>query len=137
LGVLVSGCASRRPGATPEKQTAVEPASTESTAAPRKSPKTKPPADPTAAKLSVTNENAVLTVTDATGGRVASVNPVLRFVVVDFILKKMPVIDQRLGVYRQGQKVGEVRITGPERGGNIVADLVVGEAQVGDEVRPE
>jgi hypothetical protein len=78
-----------------------------------------------------------LTIADATVGKVASVNPVLRFVVLDFILKKMPVLEQRMGVYRQAQKVGEVKITGPERGGNIVADLLMGEAQVGDEVRPE
>ena len=32
-------------------------------------------------------------------------------------------------------KVGEVKITGPERDNNIVADLVTGEAQVGSEVR--
>jgi hypothetical protein len=88
-------------------------------------------------KLSVTNQTAVLTLTDPTSGKVASVNTTLRFVVLDFTFKKQPVLEQRLGIYRQGQKVGEVKVTGPERRGNIVADLVAGEAQVGDEVRPE
>ncbi len=34
-------------------------------------------------------------------------------------------------------KVGEVKITGPQQDNNIVADLVTGEAQVGDDVRDQ
>lgn len=68
-------------------------------------------------------------------GKVASVNAGLRFAVLDFYLVQLPPVDQRLGVYRQGQKVGEVKITGPARDHNIVADITAGEAQVGDEVR--
>jgi len=68
-------------------------------------------------------------------GRVASVNQNLRFVVVEFPLSQLPPIDQRMSVYRQGQKVGEAKITGPARDHNIAADLVAGEANVGDEVR--
>jgi hypothetical protein len=70
-------------------------------------------------------------------GKVVAVNSNLRFVVVDFFLSKLPQLEQRLGVYRQGQKVGEVRISGPERSNNIVADVVAGEAKIGDEVRPD
>jgi hypothetical protein len=32
-------------------------------------------------------------------------------------------------------KVGEVKVTGPQREDNIVADLAAGEAEVGDEAR--
>ena len=40
-------------------------------------------------------------------------------------------------LFRSGMKVGEVKITGPQRENNIVADLVTGEAQIGDEVRDQ
>ena len=62
-------------------------------------------------------------------------DPAIRCVVLNFPLGRMAVVEQHLGVYRQGQKVGEVKVTGPQREDNIVADLVAGEAQVGDETR--
>jgi len=68
-------------------------------------------------------------------GRIVSVNSVLRFVVIDFPLLKMPALEQRLSVYRQGQKVGEVKITGPMQDTTIAGDITTGEAQWGDEVR--
>jgi hypothetical protein len=40
-----------------------------------------------------------------------------------------------MNVYRRGLKVGEVKVTGPQRDDNIVADITAGEAAVGDEVR--
>jgi hypothetical protein len=49
----------------------------------------------------------------------------------------MPKLEQSLFLYREGMKVGEVKITGPQRENNTVADLVTGEAQVGDEVRDQ
>lgn len=70
-------------------------------------------------------------------GRVASVNPSLRFVVMDFPLRRMPELDQRLNVYRSSQKVGEVKVTGPVMGTTIAGDIVAGEAQLGDEVRED
>lgn len=70
-------------------------------------------------------------------GRVAVVHPTLRFVVIDFYLSPLPTVDQRLGVFRQGQKVGEVKISREERNQNVAADIVAGEARVGDEVRVE
>jgi hypothetical protein len=69
-------------------------------------------------------------------GKVASVNPNLRFVVIDFALNPVPQVDQRLSVYRQGQKVGEVKISSQSRNSIIAADITQGEANVGDEVRP-
>lgn len=82
-----------------------------------------------------TNRNAVITLINPLIGRVASINPALRFVVLDFSLNPLPAVGQQLSVYRRGQKVGEVKVTGPELNSNLVADLVAGEAQPGDEVR--
>ena len=78
----------------------------------------------------VTLDTAVL-------GSVVSVNPALRFLVMDFPIRKLPVLDQRLNVYRNGQKVGEVKVTGPGRDTTIAGDILVGEARVGDEVRED
>jgi hypothetical protein len=68
-------------------------------------------------------------------GRVASVNANLRFVVVTFPLGQLPPTDSRMNVFRNGAIVGEVKITGPQRDDNSVADIVLGDAQKGDEVR--
>ena len=68
-------------------------------------------------------------------GKVALVNPTARFVVLNFPFGTMATAEQRLSLYRRGLKVGEVKVTGPVRENNIVADLVAGEAEVGDEVR--
>jgi hypothetical protein len=70
-------------------------------------------------------------------GKVASVNPTLRFVVIDFSLNPLPKTDQQLGVYRKGQKVGEVKISAQARNSIVAADITDGDAQVGDEVRPD
>lgn len=78
-----------------------------------------------------------MTLTNPLSGTVVAVNQNLRFVVLDYSLKSMPVLEQRLGIYRQGQKVGEVKITGPEMGGNVVADIVAGDIRAGDEARRE
>ena len=81
-------------------------------------------------RLLVTPENSLT-------GRVLTYNAAGRFVVLDFPVGKLPGSEQTLFVYRQGLKVGEVKITGPERDTNTVADLVSGEAQKGDEVRDQ
>ena len=49
----------------------------------------------------------------------------------------MPQIGQTLSVYRAGLKVGEVKITGPQRDNDIVADLTTGDAGAGDDVREQ
>ena len=78
-----------------------------------------------------------VTLDEAVLGTVVSVNPTLRFLVMDFPVRKLPVLEQRLNVYRNGQKVGEVKVTGPGRDTTIAGDIIVGEAQVGDEVRED
>ncbi len=82
-------------------------------------------------------EGGKLIVTPLNGvtGKVVTFNSVGRFVVLDFPVGHLPATEQTFFVYRQGLKVGEVKITGPERDTNTVADLVSGEAQRGDEVR--
>lgn len=74
---------------------------------------------------------------NSVGGKVASVNPTLRFIVMDFPLRRMPAFEQRLNVYRGGQKVGEVKVTGPSLDTTIAGDIIMGEAQIGDEVRED
>ncbi len=68
-------------------------------------------------------------------GKVVSVNERLRYVILDFSLSRLPEIEQRFHVYREGQKVGEVKISGPSQNMNIAADIVAGEAKAGDEAR--
>jgi hypothetical protein len=70
-------------------------------------------------------------------GKIVSVNSSLQFVVAEFPVGELPSVNERLSVYRQGQKVGEVKISGPQEETNIVADVTTGEVQAGDEVRRE
>lgn len=73
----------------------------------------------------------------ALAGEVAKVDPVARFVVLSFSLDSMPALDQQLRLYRHGTKVGEVKVTGPQRDRNVVADILTGAPEVGDEVRAD
>jgi hypothetical protein len=84
--------------------------------------------DNAASKLIVT-PNPVLQ------GRVVSANATRRFVVLNFPIGHLPVLEQRLDVYRQGIKVGEVKVTGPQRDDHIVADITAGQVAPGDEVK--
>jgi hypothetical protein len=68
-------------------------------------------------------------------GKVARLNVAGQFVVLSFPLGYLPATDQNLSVYRAGLKVGEVRVSEWRRDENVVADIVAGEAQPGDEVR--
>jgi hypothetical protein len=84
-----------------------------------------------------TNESLIVTPENALIGRVALVNSAGRFVVLNFPMGRMAAAEQRLSLYRRGLKVGEVKVTGPQREDNIVADLVAGEAEVGDQARSQ
>lgn len=68
-------------------------------------------------------------------GRVSSVNANLGYVVLSFPLGQVPPVNHELVVYRNGNKVGQVKVTEMQRDDNTVADIVAGDAQVGDEVR--
>ena len=68
-------------------------------------------------------------------GKVVSVNASLRFAVLNFPVGRMAQVGQVLNVYRNGLKVGEVKVSGPQRDDNIVADISAGEALKGDDVK--
>ncbi|MEO6034128.1 MAG: hypothetical protein ABIQ35_02620 [Verrucomicrobiota bacterium] len=70
-------------------------------------------------------------------GKIAMVNAGARFVVMTFPIGGVPSNDQRLNVYRKGLKVAELKVTGPQRENNTVADILSGEVQVNDEVRAD
>jgi hypothetical protein len=69
--------------------------------------------------------------------KVVKYNSVGRFVVLSFPVGQMPQTGQMLFLYRAGMKVGEIKITGPQRDNDTVADVVTGDAQEGDEVREQ
>jgi len=73
---------------------------------------------------------------DADLGWVQTVNDRLRFAVLDYSLNRLPSAGDRLAVIRDGTVVGELKVTGPSRGGTTVADIVEGEPRAGDQVRP-
>jgi len=85
-------------------------------------------AKPPPGKLEVTPVSSLV-------GKVARYNEAGRFVVLEFSTGRMPALEQRLSVYRNGLKVGELKVTGPQRDDHIVADVANGEAQTGDQVR--
>lgn len=87
------------------------------------------------AGAATTNSTLIVTPDDTLAGKVALVNATARYVVLSFPLGRMAVPDQRLSLYRRGLKVGEVRVTGWQREDNVVADLIAGEAEVGDKAR--
>jgi hypothetical protein len=68
-------------------------------------------------------------------GKVIRVNPVARFAILSFPVAVMPALDQHLFVYRGQAKVGELKVSGPRREESIVADIMNGDCQPGDEVR--
>ena len=80
---------------------------------------------------------SIVTPDDSMTATVAMYDAVGRFVVLNFPADKMPKNDQVLFIYRAGLKVGEVKVTGPQRDNSTVADLVSGEAKTGDEVRDQ
>jgi hypothetical protein len=88
------------------------------------------PAEPKAPaqKLIVTPENGLV-------GKVEMVNQNARYVVLSFPIGHLPALEQHLSVYRRGLKIGEVKVSGPQIEDNIVADIVAGDSEPGDEVR--
>ena len=78
---------------------------------------------------------AVVKPDDSLTGRVVSANPRGRFAILNFPVNRMPAVDTKMFIYRDGLKIGEARISGPQKDDNIVADVLTGEARGGDEVR--
>ncbi len=67
--------------------------------------------------------------------RIVSLNSEHEFVVIDFMSRMVPAVGTRVNVYRNGKRVGAVRITEPVRAQLATADIVEGEVHVGDEAR--
>lgn len=82
-------------------------------------------------------EGAIITPGGRLPGKVVSVNPTARFVVVRFPIGQMPGLDQRMSAYREGLKVADLKISGPQRDIHTVADVLAGECRAGDEVRTD
>jgi hypothetical protein len=73
----------------------------------------------------------------ATVGHVEMVNAEGRFVVLSFPLGQVPPPGRHWRINHQGLTIGRVTITGPQREIDTVADIVEGQANVGDEAAPE
>src|SRR5882724_501847 len=138
-GLLMAGCASDNsnnfssvppPSGQPSIATAGAPQSPKQQPAPK--PQPKPEAQP---QPKPTQSQSIVTPDTSLAGKVVKYNSVGRFVVLSFSASQMPKTDQTLFVYRGGLKTGEVKISGEQRDNYIVADLINGEAQPGDDVR--
>jgi hypothetical protein len=113
-GILVSGCISHRA--------------------------TEPPPTPPPITLASTNSSSsapIITPDTSLSAKVVKFNSVGRFVVLSFPVSEMPQVGQTFFLYQAGVKVGQVKITGPQRDSDIVADLTDGVAQEGDDVRDQ
>jgi len=90
----------------------------------------------TGASVTPASTNTFLVTPDlSTVGRIVRVNANLRFVVLSFPIGQTPAAGTRMNVFPRNEIVGEVRITDQQRDNNAVADIVLGDAQDGDEVR--
>jgi hypothetical protein len=79
----------------------------------------------------------IVTPDNSPAAKVVAYDSVGRFVVLNVSVGQMPATNETMFLYRAGLKVGQVKITGPQSDNNIVADLVSGAAQVGDEAREQ
>ena len=84
---------------------------------------------------SSSNQMLIVTPDKVLVGKIVTVNAAARFVVLNFPVGRLPQLEQQLNVYRLGLKVGEIKVTGPQRDDNIVGDVTAGDVAVGDEVR--
>lgn len=95
------------------------------------------PANPTTPAVAPQRTEPAVRPVNALSATVREVNTRLRFVILDYGPGKVPQLDQKLGVYRGTDKVGEIKISGPYRGTTVAADITAGEAKFGDQVREE
>ena len=117
--LMFTGCAWFRSGTTPNGA----PAKNAKQAAP-------PRANPD-------KKGLIVTPAGTAAGKVVSVNGQARYVVLNFPIGQVPPLGARLGIYHGGLKAGEAKVTGPQRDNNTIADVVTGEARIGDEARVE
>ena len=79
----------------------------------------------------------VITPVSAFSGRVVLVNGPLKYLVAEGTIGRLPPVEQRLNIYRDGQKIGEAVVSNQSRGANFAADILQGEARVGDTLRSD
>lgn len=130
-GLVVSGCAHRAKDSAQAEKKAEKKAATKKEAKPKTLPA------PVVSSHTVTNNNQIYTLVEQSAGKVYSVNQVSRFAILDYGLNPLPPVDQRLNVYRNGAKTGELKVTGPAMNSQIAADILAGDIQPGDETRRE
>lgn len=106
------------------------------TAPPAPKEKAKSPSPPKPAK-GQPDPGPVITPVSAFSGKVVLVNGPLKYIVVEGVIGRLPPADQTLNLYRDGQKVGVVVVSGQFRGANFAADVSQGEVRVGDTVRSD
>jgi hypothetical protein len=87
------------------------------------------------AKLSSAHLEPSPTELGAATARIASVNPELGFVVIDFASQTVPTPGTQINVYRGDKRIGAVRVTEPAHPPLATADIVEGEVRVGDDAR--
>jgi hypothetical protein len=81
------------------------------------------------------NTNLTYTPVTSPQGTIKHINKLGRFVVIEFPGATLPQPDQRVFVYRNNLKVGELRISTFKEDTHCVADIVAGDPQLQDEVR--
>jgi hypothetical protein len=81
------------------------------------------------------NPKPIVTQDKTLTGKIKTISPRSKFVVINFPIGHLPETDQHLFVYRNGNKVAELKVTAWQQDDNVVADILTGEVQEGDEVR--
>ncbi|HTV41807.1 MAG TPA: hypothetical protein VMF08_14590 [Candidatus Sulfotelmatobacter sp.] len=92
---------------------------------------------PPPVSISTNAPEPIITPDTSLSAKVVRYNSVGRFVVLSFPVGQMAQVGQIFFIYRAGMKVGEVKVTGPQRENDIVADLTTGDAEAGDDVREQ
>jgi hypothetical protein len=98
---------------------------------------TRPPAQ-SATGSAPQKPKPIVTPETVLSGRVTLVNAEARYVVLTFPAGHLPALEQHLNLYRRGLKVGELKVSGSpadQLGENIVAYILAGDAEKGDEVK--
>jgi hypothetical protein len=133
LVAVGSGCAHKKPKSSPGTYSSVPgvpdmPSSPAPQSAPARTQTRAPAPTPTNQQLIVTPENSLV-------GKVKTVNETGRFVILSFPIGRLPGPEQQFSVYRRGLKVAEIRTTNQQQNEYVVADIIEGDAEEGDEVR--
>jgi hypothetical protein len=70
-------------------------------------------------------------------GKVVSFNPEKHYVVLTFPIGSMPRVGQRLNLYHNNVKIGDLEITGPTRDFYTIATVLAGQPRTDDEARED